>query len=345
MRVADFDFPLPRALIAAHPAEPRDAARLLAVSEKLEDRRMTDLPRLLRRGDVLVVNDTRVIPARLYGKRGKASIEATLHREEGPGRWRAFVKGAKRLKQGDVIAFAEDFTAKVAEKFPAGDVSLEFSQHSEDLIRALEAHGVMPLPPYIKRKTGGEARDRADYQTIFARRDGAVAAPTAGLHFTPGLLQALDRAGIGLEAVTLHVGAGTFLPVKVADTKDHVMHAETGLVSAEAASRINAARQAGGRVVAVGSTSLRLLESAAGPDGTIAPFAGTTDLFITPGYRFRAADLMLTNFHLPKSTLFMLVSAFAGLARMKAAYAHAVTQGYRFFSYGDACLLYPERAT
>ncbi len=313
MRVSDFDFPLPRALIAAHPAEPRDAARLLVVAEKLADRRMTDLPQILRRGDLLVVNDTRVIPARLYGKRGKAAIEATLHREEGPGRWRAFVKGAKRLKPGDVIAFAADFSAVVAEKFPEGDVSLEFSRQGEDFKRALEAHGVMPLPPYIKRKMGGDARDRQDYQTIFAQQDGAVAAPTAGLHFTGGLLQALDRAGIGLESVTLHVGAGTFLPVKVADTKDHAMHGETGFVSAAAATRINAARQAGGRVVAVGSTSLRLLESAAGADGRIAPFAGSTDLFITPGYRFRAVDLMLTNFHLPKSTLFMLVSAFAGL--------------------------------
>lgn len=344
MRVADFDFPLPRALIAAHPVEPRDAARLLVVSETLQDRRMTDLPQLLRRGDLLVVNDTRVIPARLYGQRGKAAIEATLHRTEGPGRWRAFVKGAKRLKQGEVISFAADLTSKVAEKHAEGDVSLEFSRQGEELKRALETFGTMPLPPYIKRATGGEARDRQDYQTIFARQDGAVAAPTAGLHFTPGLLRALDQAGIGLVSVTLHVGAGTFLPVKVADTKNHAMHAETGSVSAEAAARINAARQAGGRVVAVGSTSLRLLESAAGENGRVMPFAGATDLFITPGYRFRAVDLLLTNFHLPRSTLFMLVAAFAGLARMKAAYAHAVTEGYRFFSYGDACLLYPERA-
>ncbi len=340
MRVADFDFPLPRALIAAHPAEPRDAARLLAVSGKLQDRRMTDLPRLLRRGDVLVVNDTRVIPARLYGKRGKAAIEATLHREERPGRWRAFIKGAKRLKQGDVIEFAADLTSTVAEKHAEGDVSLEFSRQGKDLKRALEAHGVMPLPPYIKRAAGGDSRDRADYQTIFARRDGAVAAPTAGLHFTPGLLQALDRAGIALESVTLHVGAATFLPVKAADTKDHTMHSETGSVSAEAAARINAARQAGGRVVAVGSTSLRLLESAAGPDGRIKPFAGKTDLFITPGYRFRAVDLLLTNFHLPRSTLFTLVSAFCGLDTMRRAYTHAIAAGYRFYSYGDACLLF-----
>jgi S-adenosylmethionine:tRNA ribosyltransferase-isomerase len=344
MRVADFDFPLPRGLIAAHPIAPRDAARLLVVGREFQDKRMTDLPQILRRGDLLVVNDTRVIPARLYGRRGKAAIEATLHRAVGPGLWRALIKGAKRLKPGDVIEFAADFTATVAEKFPEGDVSLEFSRGGGDLKRALEAHGTMPLPPYIKREIGGEKRDRADYQTIFARQDGAVAAPTAGLHFTDSLIQALDQAGTGLVSVTLHVGAGTFLPVKAADTKDHRMHAETGFVSAEAASRINAARDAGGRVVAIGTTSLRLLESAAGEDGKIKAFAGETSLFITPGYRFRAIDLLLTNFHLPRSTLFMLVSAFAGLGRMKAAYAHAVEQRYRFFSYGDACLLYPERA-
>ena len=344
MRVADFDFPLPRALIAAHPVEPRDAARLLVVENGFQDRRIAELPLLLRRGDLLVVNDTRVIPARIHGRRGNAAIEATLHRAEGPGRWRAFVKGSKRLKPGDVIEFAADFTATVTVKHREGDVGLEFSRRGDDLGRALGAHGVMPLPPYIKRPAGGNARDRADYQTIFARQDGAVAAPTAGLHFTAGLLQALDLAGIGRIAVTLHVGAGTFLPVKTADTEDHRMHAETGFISADAAARINAARAAGGRVVAVGSTSLRLLESAAGEDGRLAPFAGETGIFITPGYRFRAVDLLLTNFHLPRSTLFMLVAAFAGLARMKAAYAHAVTQGYRFFSYGDACLLHPERA-
>jgi len=344
MRVADFDFPLPRALIAAHPVEPRDAARLLVVEDGFQDRRIAELPLLLRRGDLLVVNDTRVIPARIHGRRGNAAVEATLHRAEGPGRWRAFVKGAKRLKPGDVIEFAADFTATVTAKHREGDVGLEFSRRGDDLRRALEAHGVMPLPPYIKRPAGGNARDRADYQTIFARQDGAVAAPTAGLHFTAGLLQALDLAGIGRIAVTLHVGAGTFLPVKTADTEDHRMHAETGFIAADAAARINAARAAGGRVVAVGSTSLRLLESAAGEDGLVAPFAGETGIFITPGYRFRAVDLLLTNFHLPRSTLFMLVAAFAGLARMKAAYAHAVTQGYRFFSYGDACLLHPERA-
>ena len=343
MRVADFDFPLPRELIADHPAEPRDAARLLVVGESFSDRRFTDLPSLLRRGDLLVVNDTRVIPARLFGTRGAARIEATLHREENPSRWRAFVKGAKRLKAGDRIDFAADFAATVAAKHDEGDVSLDFDRGGAELRAALERHGAMPLPPYIKRATT-ETRDRADYQTIFARQDGAVAAPTAGLHFTPAVLAALDRAGIGRATVTLHVGAGTFLPVKAEDTRDHKMHAESGTISAAAAAQINAARAAGGRIVAVGSTSLRLLESAVDDQGRIGPFAGETDLFITPGYRFRAVDLMLTNFHLPRSTLFMLVAAFAGLERMKAAYAHAVEARYRFFSYGDACLLYPGAA-
>jgi len=344
MRVDRFDFPLPRELIAAHPAEPRDSAKLLAVGKKFQDKRIADLPDLLKRGDVLVVNDTRVIPARIYGKRGEAAIEATLHRETGSGRWRAFVKGARKLKPGDVVFFADDFAALVEKKHPEGDVEFMFSIQGEALKQALERHGTMPLPPYIKRKPGGNARDREDYQTMFAEKDGAVAAPTAGLHFTPGLIEALESAGIDLVSVTLHVGAGTFLPVKVADTKDHRMHEETGFVSAEAASRINAARKAGGRVVAVGTTSLRLLESAASKDGKIKPFAGSTGLFITPGYKFRAVDILLTNFHLPKSTLFMLVAAFAGLARMKKAYAHAVKNNYRFFSYGDACLLYPEKA-
>ena len=344
MRVDRFDFPLPRELIAPCPAEPRDSARLLVVGKKFQDQRIGDLPGLLKRGDVLVVNDTRVIPARIYGKRGAAAIEATLHRETGPGRWRAFVKGARKLKPGDVVFFADDFAALVEKKHPEGDVEFMFSIQGEALKQALERHGTMPLPPYIKRKPGGNARDREDYQTMFAEKDGAVAAPTAGLHFTPGLIEALESAGIDLVSVTLHVGAGTFLPVKVADTKDHRMHEENGFISAEAASRINQARAAGGRVVAVGTTSLRLLESAVGRDGKIKPFAGSTGLFITPGFKFRAVDLLLTNFHLPKSTLFMLVAAFAGLARMKKAYAHAVKSHYRFFSYGDACLLYPEKA-
>jgi len=344
MRVDRFDFPLPRDLIAPHPAEPRDSAKLLVVEKKLRDKRIADLPGLLKRGDVLVVNDTRVIPARLYGKRGNAAIEATLHRQENPSNWRAFVKGARKLKPGDVVFFAEDFAAVVEKKHAEGDVEFMFSLQGADLKQALERHGTMPLPPYIKRQPGGSARDRADYQTMFAAKDGAVAAPTAGLHFTPGLIEALESAGVDLVSVTLHVGAGTFLPVKVADTQDHRMHEENGFVSAEAASRINQARAAGGRVVAVGTTSLRLLESAVGRDGKIKPFAGSTGLFITPGFKFRAVDLLLTNFHLPKSTLFMLVAAFAGLARMKKAYAHAVKSHYRFFSYGDACLLYPEKA-
>ncbi|HYL49870.1 MAG TPA: tRNA preQ1(34) S-adenosylmethionine ribosyltransferase-isomerase QueA [Stellaceae bacterium] len=343
MRVDDFDFPLPRRLIAAHPIEPRDAARLLVVGREYADKHVRDLPFLLKRGDVLVVNDTRVIPTRLYGRRGQAAIEATLHRRETPARWRAFVKNARRLKPGDRIEFATDFAATVASRHDEGDLSLEFDCGGGDLRAALERYGAMPLPPYIKRPRGGDPHDRADYQTIFAVTEGAVAAPTAGLHFTPGLLEALDSAGIARVTVTLHVGAGTFLPVKVSDTADHVMHGEWGTVSADAAARLNAARAAGGRIVAVGTTSVRLLESAAA-NGTLKPFEGETNLFITPGYRFHAVDVLFTNFHLPRSTLFMLVSAFAGLERMKCAYAHAVTAGYRFFSYGDACLLLPERS-
>ncbi|MGH6968736.1 MAG: tRNA preQ1(34) S-adenosylmethionine ribosyltransferase-isomerase QueA [Stellaceae bacterium] len=342
MRVDDFDFPLPRRLIAAHPIEPRDAARLLVVGPELTDKSVRDLPALLRRGDILVVNDTRVIPTRLYGRRGQAAVEATLHRREGPARWHAFIKNARRLKPGDRIEFAADFSAMIASSYEAGDLSLKFDRGGAELRAALERYGAMPLPPYIKRPRGGDPHDRADYQTIFAVHEGAVAAPTAGLHFTPALLDALDRAGIARVAVTLHVGADTFLPVKVTDTADHVMHGEWGTVSAEAAARLNAARAAGGRIVAIGTTAVRLLESAAA-DGTVKPFEGETELFITPGYRFRAVDVLFTNFHLPRSTLFMLVSAFAGLERMKRAYAHAAAAGYRFFSYGDACLLLPER--
>ena len=343
MRVDDFDFELPRDLIADHPIEPRDAARLLVVGEAPEDRHVGDLPALLRRGDLLVVNDTRVIPARLRGRRGAAGIEITLHRDLGGGQWRAFAKGAKRLKLGDRLSFGEGFAAEVAAKHAEGDVTLRFALEGERLREALLRFGSMPLPPYIKRGQGSEPRDRADYQTIFARKEGAVAAPTAGLHFSERLLAALDAAGIERVAVTLHVGAGTFLPVKVEDTRDHTMHSEWGMIEAETAARINAARARGGRIVAIGTTSLRLLESAAAEDGSIRPFAGETALFITPGYRFRAIDLLLTNFHLPRSTLFMLVAAFAGLERMKHAYAHAIAAKYRFFSYGDATLLYPRR--
>jgi S-adenosylmethionine:tRNA ribosyltransferase-isomerase len=341
MRVDDFDFDLPRQLIASHPAEPRDAARLLMVGSTLDDRVIGDLPQLLRRGDLLVFNDTRVIPARLFGTRGAARIEVTLHRDLGGGVWRAFAKGAKRLKPGDRLAFGAGLAAEVAAKHDEGDLSLRFALDGARFRAALTRFGSMPLPPYIKRAPGGEARDIRDYQTIFARNDGAVAAPTAGLHFTERLLQALDAAGVERLAVTLHVGAGTFLPVKVADTREHRMHGETGFIDAAAAERINAVRPRGGRVVAVGTTSLRLLESATHDGGRVRPFAGETALFITPGYRFRAVDLLLTNFHLPRSTLFMLVAAFAGLERMHAAYAHAIACGYRFFSYGDACLLYP----
>src|SRR5579864_5534617 len=339
MRVDDFDFELPKDLIADRPAEPRDRARLLVVGERLEDRRVLELPQLLRPGDLLVANDTRVIPARLVGQRGAARVEVTLHRDLGGGKWRAFAKGAKRLRAGDRLDFGEGIAAEVAVKHQEGDLTLGFDREGPAFRAALERVGSMPLPPYIKRGAGAgrDPRDRADYQTIFARHEGAVAAPTAGLHFTERLLTALDAAGVARVTLTLHVGAGTFLPVKVADTRDHHMHGERGFIDTATAARINATRDAGGRIVAVGTTSLRLLESAADDRGHIHPFAGETDLFITPGYRFRAIDLLLTNFHLPRSTLFMLVSAFAGLERMKRAYAHAVAERYRFFSYGDAC--------
>ena len=341
MRLDDFDFELPRRLIADHPCEPRDAARLLLIpaSGRLQDRRISDLPTLLRRGDLLVFNDTKVIPARLVGRRGAASVEVTLHRDLGGGMWRAFAKGARRLRIGDRIAFGKDFSADVAEKHPEGDVTLQFGLEGEAFRKALARYGAMPLPPYIKRPRGGDPRDHADYQTIFARSDGAVAAPTAGLHFTPALLETLAERGIGWTMLTLHVGPGTFLPVKTADPREHEMHPEWGMLRAATAERIAATRHAGGRIVAVGTTSLRLLESAAAENGEVRPFAGETRLFILPGYRFRAIDLLLTNFHLPRSTLLMLVAALAGLERIKAAYAYAVAAGYRFFSYGDACLI------
>jgi S-adenosylmethionine:tRNA ribosyltransferase-isomerase len=341
MRLDDFDFELPRRLIADHPCEPRDAARLLLIpaSGRLQDRRISDLPTLLRRGDLLVFNDTKVIPARLVGRRGAASVEVTLHRDLGGGMWRAFAKGARRLRIGDRIAFGKDFSADVAEKHPEGDVTLQFGLEGEAFRKALARYGAMPLPPYIKRPRGGDPRDHADYQTIFARAEGAVAAPTAGLHFTPALLETLAERGIGWTMLTLHVGPGTFLPVKTADPRDHEMHAEWGMLRAATAERIAATRHAGGRIVAVGTTSLRLLESAAAGNGEVRPFAGETRLFILPGYRFQAIDLLLTNFHLPRSTLLILVAALAGLERIKAAYAHAVAAGYRFFSYGDACLI------
>jgi S-adenosylmethionine:tRNA ribosyltransferase-isomerase len=339
MRVDEFDFELPRELIAMEPAEPRDAARLLLVGGGIEDRLVTDLPSLLRAGDVLVFNDTRVIPVRLRGKRGSAAIPVTLHRALGGGRWLAFVKGARRLKIGDRIDFAPDFAAIVEAKHDR-DLTLAFAIEGARFRALLDEWGEMPLPPYIRREAA-DPRDHTRYQTIFARQDGAVAAPTAGLHFTERLLAALDAAGIARVTLTLHVGAGTFLPVTAEDTGAHVMHAEWGEIGAEAAARLNDARAAGGRIVACGTTSVRLLETAADSAGRILPFAGETRLFITPGYRFRAVDRLFTNFHLPRSTLFMLVSAFAGLDRMKQAYRHAVAQRYRFFSYGDAGLLDP----
>ncbi len=334
MRVDDFDFALPEGLIAERPARPRDAARLLLVGDELVHHRVRDLPQLLAPGDLLVVNDTKVLPARLRGRRGEAKIEATLHKRLGVGCWRAFVRPGKRLRVGDEIVFADDLAASVVARPSGREADLHFGLADEALQEALERHGAMPLPPYIPRTDGADAQDREDYQTLFADQPGAVAAPTAALHFTPELVAALEARGISIVKVTLHVGAGTFLPVDVEDTEDHRMHSEYGEVSARAAERINAAP----RVVAVGTTVLRILESAAGDDG-VSAFAGETDIFITPGFRFRVVDRLLTNFHLPRSTLFMLVSAFAGLERMHAAYTLSIAAGYRFYSYGDACLL------
>jgi len=336
-----FDFALPPERIALHPAAPRDAARMLVLDgEATLDRSVGDLPQALRAGDCLVFNDTRVIPAQLEGRRGEARIAATLHKREGPRRWRAFVKGAKRLRDGDRIDFGAGVEATSTARGEDGSWLLDFAG-DEPVELLLERAGRMPLPPYIAAKRGIEARDAEDYQTMFAADPGAVAAPTAALHFTPRLLEALTAARIGHETLTLHVGAGTFLPVKAEDTADHKMHAEWGRIDAAVADRLNAVRAKGGRVIAVGTTSLRLLESATGEDGVIAPFAGDTAIFITPGYRFRAIDGLMTNFHLPRSTLFMLVSALMGRERMQAAYAHAIAQDYRFYSYGDASLLIP----
>jgi S-adenosylmethionine:tRNA ribosyltransferase-isomerase len=341
MRVDQFDFELPQDRIALRPARPRDSARLLLVEgASLSDRAIVDLPKLLRRGDVLVFNDTRVIPAQLEGRKGEARIGATLHKREGPRDWWAFVRNARRLKTGDRVAFDADVAASVVEKADDGSVLLRF-EGDESVELLLERAGRMPLPPYIAGKRAADDADRGDYQTMFARQEGAVAAPTAALHFTDRLVSALDEAGIARETLTLHVGAGTFLPVKVEDTAEHKIHAEWGRIDAATANRLNVARAAGGRIIAVGTTSLRLLESAAGEDGAIRPFEGDTAIFITPGYRFKAVDGLLTNFHLPKSTLFMLVSALMGLDVMKSAYAHAVAQGYRFYSYGDSSLLLP----
>ena len=341
MKTELFDFRLPAAQIAMRPAAPRDAARMLCVHPGgLADRRVSDLPGELRRGDILVVNDTRVIPAQLAGRRGAARVSVTLHRRLGGGRWRVFARPAKRLKAGQMVRFGDGFAAAVERRGDAGEAVLDFGLDDAAFDAALARCGRMPLPPYVKRADGADARDADDYQTVFARRPGAVAAPTAGLHFTPRLLARLREAGVALAALTLHVGAGTFRPVAADDIRDHRMHPEWGEVGAGAAEAIARARAAGGRVVAVGTTSARLLETAA-RGGAVRAFAGETDLFIAPGYRLRAVDALLTNFHLPRSTLFMLVCAFCGVERMRAAYAHAVGAGYRFHSYGDACLLWP----
>jgi S-adenosylmethionine:tRNA ribosyltransferase-isomerase len=341
MRVDLFDFDLPPDRIALRPARPRDSARMLLVeSGRIADRNVLDLPSILRPGDVLVFNDTRVIPAQLEGKRGEASVGATLHKREDLRSWWAFVRNAKRVRDGDVIEFGANVRATTVRREDTGAVLLHF--HGDEPIELLlERAGEMPLPPYIASKRGTDEADRDDYQTIFARREGAVAAPTAALHFTDRLLRLLDERGIARETLTLHVGAGTFLPVKADDTTEHRMHSEWGRIDEVTADRLNQARSAGGRLIAVGTTSLRLLESAASPDGIIEPFEGDTAIFITPGYRFRAVDGLMTNFHLPKSTLFMLVSALMGLDTMKAAYAHAIARNYRFYSYGDASLLLP----
>ena len=344
MNVDLFDSELPAERIALRPASPRDSARMLVVEgAERRDAHVGDLPRLLRRGDVLVFNDTRVIPAQLEGRRGDAKIGATLHKREGPRRWRAFVRNGRRLRDGDTIDFGARVTATAGERGADGSFALDFAG-DEPVELLLERAGRMPLPPYIAAKRGTDARDAEDYQTMFAREAGAVAAPTAALHFTPALIAALGAAGIGHETLTLHVGAGTFLPVKAEDTDDHRMHAEWGRIDAATAGRLNAVRASGGRLISVGTTSLRLIESASGEDGVIHPFEGDTAIFITPGYRFRGIDGLVTNFHLPRSTLFMLVSALIGRETMQAAYAHAIADGYRFYSYGDASLLLPERS-
>lgn len=345
MRVDLFDFDLPPQRIAHAPVSPRDTANLLHVSASLQDLHVRDLPSLLSPGDVLVFNDSRVIPARLFCEVDGKRVEVLLHQpiaDAAPdeAQWLAFARPARKLKEGMALHFAPDFSASVDGRTEDGQVKLRFPYDAATLFNKLRAHGHMPLPPYIPR--ADSTSDQQDYQTVYAKHDGSVAAPTAGLHFTPELLETLREHGIKTAFVTLHVGAGTFQPVKVEDTDDHVMHRETIELSAEAAATINAARAAGGKVVCVGTTSLRILESVAAEDGTLAPYTGSTDIFITPGYRFKIVDRLMTNFHLPKSTLFMLVSAFAGRDRMQAAYAHAITHGYRFYSYGDTSLL--ERA-
>jgi len=357
MKTNLFDFELPPERIALRPVSPRDAARLLVVrpggAPEFEDRHVRDLPDLLRAGDALVVNDTRVIPARLTGRRigrpTEPKIEATLHKRLDGSRWLAFVRPAKKLDIGDIVRFGEEgkvcflgqLDANIEAKGEGGEVTLSFAFHGPVLDQAIAERGDMPLPPYIASRRAPDEQDRGDYQTMFAQAEGSVAAPTAGLHFTDELLAKIGERGVALHKVTLHVGAGTFLPVKADDIAGHKMHSEWGVVSAATADALNAARHSGGRIVAVGTTAARLLESAADENGALKPFSGKTSIFLTPGYRFRAVDLLMSNFHLPRSTLFMLVSAFSGLDMMKRAYAHAIAGGYRFYSYGDACLLYP----
>ena len=342
MKTSLFDFTLPEELIASEPVSPRDAARMLVVADGISDAVVRELPQYLRAGDVMVFNDTKVLPARLMGKRGEAKIEILLHKKlaDYDARWMCFAKPAKKLAVGDMVNFSADFYAVVMEKRDDGQVVLEFPCGAAHLRVLLARYGQMPLPPYIEKLRKADERDGEHYQTVYAKHEGSVAAPTAGLHYTPELLAAIDALGVKRVFVTLHVGGGTFLPVKVEDTGEHVMHSEYAELSAEVAEVINAAKAAGGRVIAVGTTSLRTLESAAGEDGIMHEFASETSIFITPGYRFRVVDMLLTNFHLPKSTLFMLVSAFCGLEKMKAAYAHAIAGKYRFYSYGDTSLLY-----
>lgn len=355
MKVELFDYELPRELIASQPISPRHASRLLDLSDenKITDRHFCDLPDLLKEGDILVCNDTKVIPARLYAKRGEAKVEVTLYHPEDMLNWWSFIKNAKRLKENDTIYFYNDnisaqdskFSATVIKKDSEDGVLLQFNCKDEDLSEYLQIFGYMPLPPYIKRERPGEDSiwhkfdDKENYQTIYASKEGAVAAPTAGLHFTPEVVSKLKEKGVRQVFVTLHVGAGTFLPIKTDNTEDHKMHAEYGIISQETADIINQAKQKGNRIIAVGTTSLRLLESAADEKGVLHPFAKETDIFITPGYKFKMIDMLITNFHLPKSTLFMLVSAVAGLDRMQTAYAHAIQQKYRFYSYGDSSIL------
>ena len=348
MDVSLFDFELPEAQIALRPAVPRDSARLMVVhgDGRIEHRRITDLPDYLRAGDAVLVNDTKVIPARLYGQRlrdaGPARIEILLHRRLSEDSYSVLARPAKKLREGDELVFGY-LRARVAARGEAGEAEIRFAVGGAALDSAIAAAGEMPLPPYIAGKRKADAQDASDYQTVFAREQGSVAAPTAGLHFTPALFAALDAKSVTREAVTLHVGLGTFLPVTAEDTREHRMHAERAVLDAATAQRLNAVHGAGGRIAAVGTTSLRTLESATGEDRIIQPFDGDTDIFITPGYRFRAVDMLLTNFHLPRSTLFMLVSALMGLDVMQRAYAEAIAQGYRFYSYGDACLLMPAR--